>query len=236
MLYPVKVLFVGNSHTFFNDMPYMLRLLGAERGIDIDVVQNTSGGKGLDWQANQLDVRFNVLYGGYDFIVLQHIAHPFPGQDNLIESAAKLMPYVQHSDSKPLLYLPWSEKNNPDGQAVIVQAHEALLARYPGMQWAPVGLVWDKVRHGHPEIELYYHDGEHASPVGSYLIACTLLRTMTGASVLGLPSRLDMGRPTFAGLTLARELVQDFNCSTVYELDEAACRVIQEAVEAIVKE
>ena len=179
MLYPVKVLFVGNSHTFFNDMPYMLRLLGAERGIDIDVVQNTSGGKGLDWQANQLDVRFNVLYGGYDFIVLQHIAHPFPGQDNLIESAAKLMPYVQHSDSKPLLYLPWSEKNNPDGQAVIVQAHEALLARYPGMQWAPVGLVWDKVRHGHPEIELYYHDGEHASPVGSYLIACTLLRTMT---------------------------------------------------------
>ena len=99
------------------------------------------------------------------------------------------------------------------------------------MQWAPVGLVWDKVRHGHPEIELYYHDGEHASPVGSYLIACTLLRTMTGASVLGLPSRLDMGRPTFAGLTLA----QDFNCSTVYELDEAACKVIQEAVEAIVK-
>ena len=59
---------------------------------------------------------------------------------------------------------------------------------------------------------------------------------MTGASVLGLPSRLDMGRPTFAGLTLARELVQDFNCSTVYELDEAACKVIQEAVEAIVKE
>ena len=104
------------------------------------------------------------------------------------------------------------------------------------MQWAPVGLVWDKVRHGHPEIELYYHDGEHASPVGSYLIACTLLRTMTGASVLGLPSRLDMGRPTFAGLTLARELVQDFNCSTVYQLDEAACKVIQEAVEAIVKE
>lgn len=91
----------------------------------------------MDWQANQLDVRFNVLYGGYDFIVLQHIAHPFPGQDNLIESAAKLMPYVQHSDSKPLLYLPWSEKNNPDGQAVIVQAHEALLARYPGMQWRP---------------------------------------------------------------------------------------------------
>ncbi len=39
----MKVLFVGNSHTFFNDMPYMLRLLGATRGIDIDVVQNTSG-------------------------------------------------------------------------------------------------------------------------------------------------------------------------------------------------
>ena len=31
--YQVKVLFVGNSHTFFNDMPHMVKLLGAAQGI-----------------------------------------------------------------------------------------------------------------------------------------------------------------------------------------------------------
>ncbi|MBQ3390786.1 MAG: hypothetical protein IJG56_00080 [Clostridia bacterium] len=231
----MKVLFVGNSHTFFNDMPYMLRLLGAARGIDIDVVQNTSGGRGLDWQSNQFDVRFNILYGGYDFIVLQHIAHPFPGKENLIESAEKLIPYLDRSGSVPVLYMPWSEKNNPEGQAIIVEAHEALAKKYPALRMAPIGLVWDKVRNEHPEIELYYRDGEHAAPIGSYLIACTLLRTLTGASVKGLPSHLEMGKPTFAGLKLDKVLEQDFACATDYQLDEAACEVVQDAVETILK-
>ena len=228
----MRVLFIGNSHTFFNDMPQMLRLLGKERGHEIEVVQNTSGGRGLDWQSNQFDVRFNVLFGGWDVIVMQHIAHPFPGRENLLEAAAKLMPYVLRSGAKALFYHPWSEKTNPEGQAVINEAHDALKAAYPGSALAPVGLVWDKLR---GELDLYYKDGEHAGPLGSYLIACTFLRALTGECVTGLPTTLEMGAPTFAGLTFEKTLSQDFDCPTAYELDAAACRRVQETVDAMVE-
>lgn len=229
----MKVLFVGNSHTFFNDMPEMLRLFGKARNIDIEVVQNTAGGRGLDWQSNQFDVRFNILFGNYDYIVLQHIAHPFPGKDNLLDSAALIMPYLQQTDSKAVNYHPWSEKALPEKQAEINEAHEALLAQYPDMLNAPVGLVWDDLRHSHPEIELYWHDGEHASPLGSYLIAATFFRLLTGQRTEGLPFLLEMGKPTFAGLKLDAKLVQDFNCATAYDLDPVACTTIARAVDRL---
>ena len=227
----MKVLFIGNSHTFFNDMPEMLRLFGKARNIDIEVVQNTAGGRGLEWQANQFDVRFNILFGNYDYIVLQHIAHPFPGKEHLLEGAALLMPYLAKTDSKVVNYHTWSEKALPEKQAEINEAHSALLEQYPDMLSAPVGLIWDELRHSHPEIELYYHDGEHAAPLGSYLIAATFFRLLTGERAESLPFLLEMGKPTFAGLKLEKTLEQDFNGPTAYDLDPVACTVIARTVD-----
>lgn len=232
----MKILFIGNSHTFFNDMPEMVRLFGKARGVDIDVVQNTSGGRGMDWQSNQFDVRFNVLFGGYDYIVVQHIAHPFPGRDHLLDAAAKLMPYLAKSGAKIINFLPWSEKKLPEGQAVINEAHDALHARYPDLIKAPVGYIWDELRHSHPEIELYWHDSEHASPLGSWLIAATFFRVVTGERAEALPCTLDMGNPTFQGVTMKIEgrdifITQDFDAPAAYDLDPVACAVIARAVD-----
>lgn len=230
----MKILFIGNSHTFFNDMPKMLSLMAQSRGLDFDTVQNTSGGKGLDWHAGQPDVRFNILYGGYDVIVLQHMAHPFPGEQSLLDGAGQLMAYIACTPARVVSYMPWSARDNPQGQAEMIAAHEALAARYPGLALAPAGRVWDYIRHSHREIELYYHDGHHASPIGSWLVAATLLRTLTGESAQGLPTHLDMGRPTFQGLTLTPRLAQDFACPTSYTLDAAACGAIARAVDRLV--
>ena len=50
---------------------------------------------GLDWHLKQSQTYFNLLYGGYDGVVLQHNAHPFPGETSLInagEALASLAP------------------------------------------------------------------------------------------------------------------------------------------------
>lgn len=49
----------------------------------------------------------------------------------------------------------------------------ALAERY-GALLAPVGTLFAAVNAAHPEINLYWRDGAHASPAGSYLIAATL--------------------------------------------------------------
>ena len=71
----MKTLFIGNSHTYFNDMPAIFQKICRENGIDMHVTMLTQGGMGLDYHAKQPEVRFNILFGGYDIVVLQHTAH-----------------------------------------------------------------------------------------------------------------------------------------------------------------
>jgi hypothetical protein len=51
------------------------------------------------------------------------------------------------------------------------------------------GIAWAQVRE-RPELELYYTDGSHPSPAGSYLAACTLYATIFHQSPAGLPGRV----------------------------------------------
>jgi|GEM_PF-1684821 len=229
----MRILFIGNSHTFFHDMPHMLRLMAASRGVEVWPVQNTSGFKGLEWHATQPDVRFNILFGGYDVIVLQHRAHPFPGVESLLAGAAQLMPYVERSGARAVAYMTWSELDNPQGQAAMCDAYEALCAEYPGMQLCPVGRVWQAVRREAPELPLYHTDGKHAGPLGAYLAAACFFRLITGQKAAGLPHHLDMGKPAFLGLDLSDGLKQDFSCPTVYDLDIDACIRICRTVDAV---
>ncbi len=227
----MKVLFIGNSHTFVNDMPELLQQLAASHGVEIDAVQNTSGGRGLGWQAHEFDVRYNILFGRYDYIVLQHIAHPFPGEQNLFEEADKILKLTALSKSKLVAYQCWSEKNNPEGNPIIVEAYEKL-ARDKGMLLAPVGKAWGMLRE---DFDLYYKDGEHTSPLGAYLAACVFFVTLTGQSAIGLPTAFTFTAPTYdpqAPLEAAFETPEIGPRSLT--LDTAFCLAAQKAADAAV--
>ena len=50
----MKILFIGNSYTYFNDMPRLLEQLMRDNGIDVTVDSVTKGGRKLfeNLQAN----------------------------------------------------------------------------------------------------------------------------------------------------------------------------------------
>ena len=61
----MKVLFIGNSHTYFNDMPALFRAVCGQHGIDVHVTMLTKGGMGLDYHLRQEQTLFNIRYGGF---------------------------------------------------------------------------------------------------------------------------------------------------------------------------
>ena len=65
-----KVLFIGNSHTYYNDMVNMFKNRCNQNNMDVHVTTLTHGGKPLLWHGEEHEVRFNILYGEYDYIVL----------------------------------------------------------------------------------------------------------------------------------------------------------------------
>lgn len=175
-----KFLFIGNSHTYFNDMVYMFARLCKANGQETHVTMLTSPGKSLLWHSEETDVRFNILYGGYDYIILQDVAHPFAGEDALLEGVEKIKTFTDKTNAKIVLFMTWAEKRFPENQVKMSEAYRFVAQRVHALV-APVGEHWQEVRQAFPQIELYASDGEHASPFGSYLVSETIYRTVFGA-------------------------------------------------------
>ena len=172
----MKVLFIGNSHTYVHYVPLRVANFCASQGKKIDAVMMTHPGMGLDWHLQQFPTYFNLMCGDYDAVVLQHNAHPFPGKDSLLQ-AGEAMAALVPEKTKIYLYMTWSEKNNRQGQEVMTEAYE-ILAKKIDATICPVGKIWWKVSDRHPEENLYYTDGEHTSVLGASLAASVIGRTL----------------------------------------------------------
>lgn len=187
-----KILFIGNSHTYFNDMAGMFaQLCAAHPDIGpVHIAQLTHGGVSLCWHRDEPEARFNIQYGGYDYVVLQQAAHPFDGETALLQGAQALGKWIRESGATPVLYMTWAQKAYPQNQEEMSAAYEKAARLLPA-KLAPVGRAWQQVRKDAPQLELYYTDGAHASAAGSYLAACTILTAIFGVSPVGLPGRLE---------------------------------------------
>ena len=172
-----KVLFIGNSHTYFNDMPQMVKELANAAGEELHVTMLTKGGMDFAWHRKQEQTAFNLRYGGYDFCVLQQAAHPFPGQEALSEGAKGICELAGEHPPRFALYMTWAEKAHPENQGEMTEAYRRT-AREQALLLAPVGEVWQAFRKEHPDIELYFTDGAHASPAGSLLAAAVIFKTL----------------------------------------------------------
>lgn len=177
----MKALFIGNSHTFVHYVPARAKAFCESHGHSLEPVMLTHPGMGLDWHLQQSQTYFNLMCGGYDAVILQHNAHPFPGKDSLLK-AGRQIAALTPAGTKIYLYMTWSEKNNPQGQATMSQAYEEL-AKEIRAEICPVGRIWWQVASAHPEEELYFADGEHSSVLGASLSAAVIGRTLLGMEV-----------------------------------------------------
>ena len=180
----MRVLFIGNSHTFYNDMPHMFAEICRENQKETEVTMLAHGGKGWDFHVEEPEVKFNILYGGYDAVILQHTAHPMGDLEVMNESGKKLIEWIRQAGARPILYMTWTTKK--DGE----EAQEAMSGAYrrlqeeTGCELAPVGENWWKYHRQHPAEEMYAQDGEHASKTGSRLAAATIAEVYLGKNRL----------------------------------------------------
>ncbi len=171
----MKILFIGNSHTFVHYVPLRVKAFLEKHDQKADVVMLSFPGVGLDYHLEMSQTYFNLIYGDYDFVVLQHNAHPFPGKRSLIDSGTKIAALCPPK-TKICLYMTWSEKNNREGQKQMSEAYEQLAAKINAMI-APVGTYWWKMIDSYPE-EMYFEDGEHTSIFGAGVAAAVIGRTL----------------------------------------------------------
>lgn len=172
----VKTLFIGNSHTYYNDMPAIYLKMCKEHGIDMHVTMLTKGGMGLDFHSDQEQTRFNILYGGYDIVVLQHTAHPMGDIGEMKRGAHQIMQWIRQAGARPIFYQTWAAKGDEAYQPTMSGVYYDLAAEL-GAEVAPVGDEWQRVQKTCPDLNLFHTDEHHASPDGSRLAARVIFET-----------------------------------------------------------
>lgn len=177
----MKILFIGNSHTYYNSMPQMVKELLEYTGESVHVTMSTEGGKGLIYHCDRKDVNFNIRYGEYDVVVLQDKASGFNAEDFKQGGRRLMANSLGECPAHRVLYMIWARRDEKDNQANITAAYTSFGAEI-GAAIAPVGEVWHKLLRESPELEdrFYRPDGNHATPLGSYLAASTLFYAITG--------------------------------------------------------
>ena len=188
----LNVLFIGNSHTYFNYMPQMLSTLvdAEDRGFELAVDQCTGEGAGLAWHWENSPTRDAIGEKAWDYVVLQdRSGGPLEEPDSFVRHAGLLDAEIRKQDAKTMLFLTWANRSRPDTQAVIANAYE-MVAHKLHTALAPVGPAWEAIHRIDPGFELYHRDGRHANPTGSYLTACVFYSVMFNTSPEGLPGNL----------------------------------------------
>jgi hypothetical protein len=195
----LRVLFVGNSFTFRNDMPELVQRLSGEKKSRIFAVSFTAGGWQLRNFAGNRELERLLHEVHWDVVVLQEQSQiPSFGPDY---RAREFDPYVQSlaqkieaAGARPLLFETWGyrtgdRRNLPGDTFVQMQARLAWgyadAARTFGARIAPVGTAWLAALSSRPQLDLWADDDKHPSRLGSYLAACVFYATLTNRSPVG---------------------------------------------------
>ena len=179
----LSILFIGNSHTYYNDLPLTVQRLAKEDGYDCRITMIAHGGWYLRQHVKEPEVKFNILHGNYDYVVLQEYAQPFVQEEEYRTSANTLNKWIHRAGSKPVIYETWAVKSRPEDQAHMNEVHRRIAGEIDALL-APVGENWWTYQENHPEIEMFDADGEHASEAGSAFAAECIWETIKGAGII----------------------------------------------------
>jgi hypothetical protein len=193
-----RVLFLGNSFTYVNDLPSTFAQLAESAGRPVQVAMVANGGETLAQHAASSDDLNAISSGAWAYVVLQEQSETpatAVGRDEYTYPAASaLAGKAEAVGAVPLLFMTWAHKDGwpasglPTYEAMQQQIDAAylLIADELKVPVAPVGFTWYMVRHDHPDIDLWQGDGSHPSLAGTYLAACVFYASIFRQSPEGL--------------------------------------------------
>lgn len=184
----LKILFIGNSYTYGNDLPEILAQLMNGKGIKVSYESVTVGGATLEKHWLDGKAKEAIHKQSWDYVVLQEQStRPFSQTEAFYQYAHLFAEEIKKTSAKPVFYMTWASKANPDEQPGLTEAYRTI-AKETGSLTAPVGEAWKQaVMVG---MDLYISDGRHPNLLGSYLAGCVIYKTLTGRNASELPRQL----------------------------------------------
>ena len=207
-----RVLFIGNSFTYVNDLPGTFTKLARAGGHKIETGMAAPGGWTLDQHANSQDTLTLLQSSQWNYVVLQEQSQIPASSDSrtqyMYPAVRSLVEKIRDEGAEPILFVTWAHQygwpemglNDYESmQTQIVMGYQTI-AQELGVVMAPVGYAWMLEHRQNPQLQMWNSDGYHPEVSGTYLAACVIYATLFRESPVGLKY--------YGGLSanLAREL------------------------------
>ncbi len=141
----MKVLFIGNSYTYCNNLPGMLQILSQASGKAMATASVTSGGQTLEWHCRNQGSLSAIAAADWDFVVLQdHSLCAVESPEKLRSAAGKLGDRIRAMNATPMLYVTWARQHMPEMQSAITKNYLSVAGEI-NAKLAPVGPAWRRV-------------------------------------------------------------------------------------------
>lgn len=200
-----KILFVGNSYTGQNDMPYMVqKILNSNLDKQYGYVtgQIIQGGKKLSDQVKSGEMVEALRQDKYDVVFLQEQSTTlFYSNERPLSAEAftQLIDEIRKHGAEPVIWSTWPRKPGnefyqPAGfknlktpkdfldMAFMIDEFSRSISKQTGAAYVPVGGYWAGLMQTSPDLDLYEPDGSHPNVKGSYLAALLIARRLSGSA------------------------------------------------------
>ena len=200
-----EVLFIGNSYTYYNDLPDLVKEIALSFGDTLVHESSTPGGSNFNAHSTNSQSLSKINQQQWDYVVLQ--AQSQEPSFSPSQVASDTYPYAEilvdsilanSSCTEPLFFMTWGRKYGDQNNCQFYPP----VCTYAGMQkrlresyldmsflhnasCSPVGLAWKKSIAIDSTIDLYSTDNSHPSIYGSYLAACTFYASIFKKSAVG---------------------------------------------------
>jgi hypothetical protein len=202
-----KVLFIGNSLTYANDLPAMLRAVAAQAGKTLVTAQVTEGDFALE-DHYRAGVAQAEIAKGYQLVILQQgPSAEESSQANLLRWATRFDPIIRGSGARPALYMVWPELERI-GRFEDVHDSYSNAALAIDAMFIPGGEAWRASWQIDPALKLYGPDDFHPSTLGTYAIAASMFAEIFRQTPVDLPATFSLanGRQIVLDPAQAREV------------------------------
>lgn len=212
----IKVLFLGNSYTYVNDLPELISDLLTNTNLRMTYDMYCPGGYTLEGHSRDAAVLEKIKLGNWDFVVLQEQSQVptidyyrynsmYPAFMRLTDSIKRYNPCA-----KVVSFVTWGRRFggmqcngghcSPDFvdfnhmQDSLTSAYSEI-SKVAGAYIAPVGVAWKKAL-SETNIVLHSSDDSHPTLAGSYLAACIFHSVFWGLSPVGYDNNTSLDYET----------------------------------------
>jgi hypothetical protein len=227
----VRVLFIGNSHTYVNDLPTLFLDLSQSGGHPVIKDMSAPGGYTLRQHTSNAITLSKISQGTWDYVVLQEQSQypviEYYRDSSMYPSARILDSLIRACGQQTAFYMTWGWR---DGGQHTINGHsspefrdyfhmqDSVTTAYTGIAaelnalLIPAGNAWKIARTLDSSLVLWLSDGYHPSLIGSYMTACVFYARFFNESPIGLTYTAGISPETAAFLqTCANQAALDID-------------------------